>query len=51
MNPEEMIEYLYSHIEIEHIMLDCFDRYGVEELELLTVGQLVELATAYNYFD
>ena len=46
---KEILSYLYSHIEIEHIFLDCKDICNSEKLEILTFNQLKNLAFLYGF--
>lgn len=48
---EEIISYLYSHIEWEHIRLDSIEDYSTAKLEKLSLGQLQRLGKLYNFYD
>lgn len=43
------IDYLYSHIEWEHISMDCLERFGTNKLETLSLNELRRIAEAYDY--
>lgn len=46
---KRFIDYLYSHIEWEHIVADSYEYYQTEVLENLSLGQLQRLARLYDY--
>jgi hypothetical protein len=45
----ELITYLYSHIEWEHIEMDIKEKYNTDKLEDLSIEQLLILANLYDY--
>lgn len=45
----ELITYLYSHIEYEHIEMDMKEKYNTDKLENLSEEQLLTLAELYDY--
>jgi hypothetical protein len=45
----ELITYLYSHIEWEHIEMDIKEKYNTKKLENLSKEQLLTLANLYDY--
>lgn len=47
---EDRLDFLNSHVEIEHILLDIKDKYSVNELELLDDEESFEMAYLYDYF-
>jgi hypothetical protein len=46
---DELINYLYSHIEWEHIEMDMKEKYNTDKLENLSKEQLLTLANLYDY--
>lgn len=48
---QEYLDFLYSHIEWEHIEQDAEDTYGTSELEALDVDQLQKLSSLYGFDD
>jgi len=46
---KDYIDFLTSHIEWEHIELDCIDLICCSNLHLLTLQQLHTLAYRYGY--
>ncbi len=49
----DMEDFLYNHIEWEHIEMDLAEQYDVEngDLDELTLAELEELAEKYDYED
>ncbi len=48
---QQYLDFLYSHIEWEHIEQDAEDTYGTSELEALDVEQLRKLSETYGFDD
>jgi len=46
---QEYLDYLNSHIEIEHIELDSLDKFGTDNLELLSTEDLETFAYWYDF--
>ena len=47
---EDRLDFLNTHVQIEHILLDIKDKYGVNKLELLDDEESFEMAYLYDYF-
>ena len=43
------LDYLQSHVELEHILMDCKDRHNTEDLTTLDYDSLVDLAIDYDF--
>ncbi len=48
---KELINYLYSHIEWEHIRLDSIEDYNTSKLENLSLGQLQRIGKLYDFYN
>jgi hypothetical protein len=46
---KEYLNYLSSHIEYEHILLDIADMFDKDCLTEITIDQLERLAKLYDY--
>lgn len=49
MDKKDLISYLYSHIEWEHIEIDIKEKYNTNILESLPEADLLILAKLYDY--
>lgn len=43
------LDYLQSHVELEHILIDCKDRHNTDDLTILDYDSLVDLAIDYDF--
>lgn len=48
-NSQKYLDYLFSHIEYEHIELDSLEMFGTTELLELSLENLRKLAYLYDY--
>lgn len=48
---KEYLDYLNSHIEIEHILDDSLENFGTDNLELLSTEDLDTLVHWYGFDD
>jgi hypothetical protein len=46
---KDNLEFLFSHIEYEHIIMDIKFEYSTDDLNKLTTTQLLNLADDYGY--
>lgn len=46
---QQYLDYLNSHIEIEHILEDSLEKFGTDNLELLSTEDLENLAYWWDF--